>query len=49
MFSNHFCKKGVGGVCVGGGGGDFYDFMFASVEDEAFPKWDLLLRERICS
>ena len=28
---------------------NFCDFLFAYVEDVVFPKWGLLLKERICS
>ena len=30
-------------------GNNFCDFPFASLEDEAVLKWDLFLKERICS
>ena len=29
-------------------GDNFHDFLFAFLEDEVFPKWSLLLKERIC-
>ena len=30
-------------------GDDFHDFLFAYLEDKDFPKWGLLVKERICS
>ena len=30
-------------------GDNFRDFLFAYLEDDVFPKWRLLLKERICS
>ena len=30
-------------------GNNFFDFLFASLEDRALPKWGLLLKEKICS
>ena len=30
-------------------GDNFRDFLFAYLDDEVFPKWGLLLEERICS
>ena len=30
-------------------GDNFRDFLFAYLEDDVFPKWSLLLKERICS
>ena len=30
-------------------GDNFRDFLFAYLEDEIFPKWGLLLKERLCS
>ena len=30
-------------------GDNFPDFLFVYLEDKIFPKWDLLLKERICS
>ena len=30
-------------------GNSFYDFQFTFLKDRTFPKWGLLLKERICS
>ena len=30
-------------------GDNFHNFLFAYLEDKVFQKWDLLLKERICS
>ena len=30
-------------------GDNFRDFLFAYLEEEIFPKWGLLLKERLCS
>ena len=30
-------------------GDNFRDFLFVHLEDKVFPKWDLLVKKRMCS